>query len=252
MPCALEPASGPPPTSYLTAASDLCVQENLWSSAEQGDIRQGNDLRLHNLEPMAVDDEPSNNAAVAPPSEAMDCPVGLSEARRGLLTSEALQARILLMLAAAGGGPIASGLEAVVARDRICHGLVYDVVVAVEKVFQEHGEKALRANCGGKLAKDEGYGFRLGDLVLGTIIPRDKAITLGEKLRKESGKIKKKKDSFRDGRSRALAKLPQDQRAAAGAEWDQNKDSYLAEICRAELPAARGCRRRCARAGEAG
>ena len=94
----------------------------------------------------------------------MDCPVGLSEARRGLLTSEALQARILLMLAAAGGGPIASGLEAVVARDRICHGLVYDVVVAVEKVFQEHGEKALRANCGGKLAKDESYGFLLGDL----------------------------------------------------------------------------------------
>ena len=106
----------------------------------------------------------------------------------------------------------------------------------MEKVFQEHGEKALRANCGGKLAKDESYGFLLGDLVLGTIIPRDKAITLGEKLRKESGKIKKKKDSFRDGRSRALAKLPQDQRAAAGAEWDQNKDSYLAEICRAELP----------------
>jgi hypothetical protein len=52
----------------LTAASDLCVQENLWSSEEQGGIRQGNDLRLHDLEPMAVDDEPSNNAAVAPPT----------------------------------------------------------------------------------------------------------------------------------------------------------------------------------------
>ena len=239
MPCALEPASGPPPTSYLTAASDLCVQENLWSSAEQGDIRQGNDLRLHNLEPMAVDDEPSNDAAVDPPSEAKDCTSLSSEARVGLLTIQALKDRILLMLAAAGGGPIASGVGAILARANISHQLISDVVTAVEKAFSEHGERALRENCGGKLAKDESYGFLLTDLVIGTVIPREDAITLGEKLRKENKKIKTKKDWFRDGRSRALAKLPVDERVEAGAEWDRRRDAYLSAICEAELPIPR-------------
>ena len=236
MPCALAPASAPPLRSYLTAASDLCVQDSLWSSDEQGAIRQGNEHRLHYLEPMDIDDSSQNQAEGDPPSESKDRTFGPSEAPAELLTIPALQSRISLMLAAAGGGPVASGLEAIVPRAGISHELIPDVIAAVEKAFAEHGEKALRANCGGKLAKDESYGFLLADLVLGAIIPRDKAIALGEKMRKENKKIKTKRDGFRDGRSRALAKLPEGERAEAGADWDARRDAYLAGICEAELP----------------
>ena len=236
MPCALAPASAPPLRSYLTAASDLCVQDSLWSSDEQEAIRQGNEHRLHYLEPMDIDDSSQNQAEGDPPSESKDRTFGPSEAPAELLTIPALQSRISLMLAAAGGGPVASGLEAIVPRAGISHELIPDVIAAVEKAFAEHGEKALRANCGGKLAKDESYGFLLADLVLGAIIPRDKAIALGEKMRKENKKIKTKRDGFRDGRSRALAKLPEGERAEAGADWDARRDAYLAGICEAELP----------------
>ena len=50
------------------------------------------------------------------------------------------------MLAAAGGGPIASGLDAVVARDSITHELISNLISAVEKVFAQHSEKAPRAH----------------------------------------------------------------------------------------------------------
>ena len=236
MACALAPASAPPPHSYLTGASDLCVQDGLWSSDEQGEIRQDNGPRLHYPEAMDMDDQSQNGEEDDPPSQATDRTFGPSAARVDLLTIPALKSRILLMLAAAGGGPVASGLEAVLPRAGISHELISDVIAAVEKAFTEHGEKALRANCGGKLAKDESYGFLLADLVLGAIIPRDKAIALGEKMRKENKKIKTKRDGFRDGRSRALAKLPEGERAEAGADWDARRDAYLAGICEAELP----------------
>ena len=223
--------------SYLTRVVVLCVQDGLWSSDVQDGIRQGDDSRLQNLESMHIDEPSQNKAEGDPPSETKDsCTDEVPKARVGLLTIQTLKERILLMLAAAGGGPIASGLGAIVERAGISHELISDVITAVEKAFSEHGEKALRANCGSKLAKNESYGFLLADLVLGTIIPRDKAIALGEKLRKENVKIKKKKDSFRDGRSRALAKLPEEERAEAGADWDTRRDTYLAVICEAELP----------------
>ena len=199
-------------------------------------IRQGNDHRLHYLEPMDVEDPSQDQAEGDPPSESNDRTFGPSEGPAELLTILALQNRISLMLAAAGGGPVASGLEASVPRAGISHELISKVIAAVEKAFAQHGEKALRGNCGGKLAKDESYGFLLADLVVGTIIPREKAIALGEKLRKENIKIKKKRDGYRDGRSRALAKLLEEQRAEAGADWDARRDAYLANVCEAELP----------------
>ena len=55
-------------------------------------------------------------------------------------------------------------------------------------------------------------------------------IALGEKLRKENIKIKKKRDGYRDGRSRALAKLLEEQRAEAGADWDARRDAYLVHL----------------------
>ena len=236
MPCALAPASGPPLRSYLTGASDLCVQDGLRSTDEQGAIRQDSDPRLHYPAPMDMDDQSQNGEEDDPPSETVDQQNVAPMASDGMLTIGALKERILLMLAAAGGGPVASGLEAVVPRAGIDHELISNVIAAVENAFAEYGEKALRSNCGNKLAKDESYGFLLADLVLCAIIPRDKAITLGEKLRKENIKIKKKKDGFRDGRSRALAKLPEEERAEAGADWDARRDAYLSTVCIAELP----------------
>jgi hypothetical protein len=94
----------------------------------------------------------------------------------------------------------------------------------------------LRANCAGRLAKDESYGFLLADLVLGALIPHEKAIALGEKLRKENKKIKNKRGAFRDGRSRELAKLEEAAREEAGKRWDRNRDEFLAAACAAILP----------------
>jgi alkylated DNA nucleotide flippase Atl1 len=58
-----------------------------------------------------------------------------------------------IMLAAAGGGPIASGVGVILARANISHQLISDVVTAVEKAFSEHGERALRENCGPPVAR---------------------------------------------------------------------------------------------------
>ena len=193
MPWALAPASGPPLRSYLTGASDLCVQDGLRSTDEQGAIRQDSDPRLHYPAPMDMDDQSQNGEEDDPPTETVDQQNVAPMASDGMLTIGALKERILLMLAAAGGGPVASGLEAVVPRAGNDHELISNVIAAVENAFAEYGEKALRSNCGNKLAKDESYGFLLADLVLGAIIPRDKAITLGEKLRKENIKIKKRR-----------------------------------------------------------
>lgn len=185
---------------------------------------------------MVTADETSRAFAGNPPSESINQQIGPLEASDSMLTIEALKVRVLLMLAAPQGGPIASGLRSLVARANITHQLIADIVAAVEKAFTEHGEKALRANCADKLAKDESYGFLCADLILGTIIPREKAIPLGQKLRKENTKIKKKRDGFRDGRSRALSKLPEVEREAAGRVWDLQSAAYLAAPCAADLP----------------
>ena len=148
MRCALRPPTSItcPQCSYLTGAAVLCVQDELWISNEQGDIRQGDDSRLQSPKLMDIDDQPSNGAAVDPPSETKDQQKVPPMASDGPLTIPALQNRIVCMLAAAGGGPIASGLDAVVARDSITHELISNLISAVEKVFAQHGEKAPRAH----------------------------------------------------------------------------------------------------------
>ena len=66
------------------------------------------------------------------------------------------------------------------------------IVAAAEAIFSKHDDKALRANCGGKLAHDETYGFVLVDLKTGFLAPRDDAIRLGEKLRKINSSVRDK------------------------------------------------------------
>ena len=106
------PALAPPPCLHLTGGALLCVQEGPWSSDEQEVTRQGNDHRLHYLEHMGVEDPSQDQAEGDPPSESNDRTFGPSEGPAELLTILALQNRISLMLAAAGGGPVASGLGA--------------------------------------------------------------------------------------------------------------------------------------------
>jgi hypothetical protein len=119
-----------------------------------------------------------------------------------VLTLAALEERTECIVAHPDGGPRASGHPAVITRDQISRELVPRIIKGVENVFSSHGEKTLRANCGGKLAKDETYGFLCTDLVLGAIIPREAAIKLGEALRTENTKkIKKKREQL--GRDRA-------------------------------------------------
>ena len=216
MPCALRPALAPPPCLYLTGGVLLCVQDGPWSSDEQEVIRQGNDHRLHYLEPMDVEDPSQDQAEGDPPSEFNDRTFGPSEGPAELLTIPALQNRISLMLAAAGGGPVASGLEASVPRAGISHELIFKVIAAVEKAFAQHGEKALRGNCGGKLAKDESYGFLLADLVVGTIIPREKA----HRPRREAAQ-RKYQDQEEEGRvpGRPQPRVGQAAGGAAGGGW---------------------------------
>jgi hypothetical protein len=110
------------------------------------------------------------------------------------------------------------------------------LIAAVEKCFTKHGEKWLRTNCGGKLAKDESYGFLLADLVLGAIIPRDKAIALGEKLRKENKKIKTKLEQMGRDRAKALKELPPEEQGAEGVRHDSVRATYLATPFQGELP----------------
>ena len=124
------------------------------------------------------------------------------------------------MLARAEGCPRASGLGTALKVAQVSHKLIQDLIAAVEKCFTKHGEKWLRANCGGKLAKDESYGFLLADLVLGAIIPRDKAIALGEKLRKENKKIKTKLEQMGRDRAKALKELPPEEQGAEGVRHD--------------------------------
>mmetsp|Transcript_71955 Transcript_71955/g.197040 ORF Transcript_71955/g.197040 Transcript_71955/m.197040 type:complete len:106 (-) Transcript_71955:299-616(-) len=73
----------------------------------------------------------------------------------GALSLEALQERTEAIVARESGGPCASGLKPAVLRAQVAHELIQNVILGVENPFAKHGKKALRANCGGKLAKDE-------------------------------------------------------------------------------------------------
>ena len=72
-----------------------------------------------------------------------------------LLTIPALMERTESIVACKGGGPRASGKGSAV--DKLTFGNVMDSIEAAEVVFLnlKHGEKELRANWEGKLARDE-------------------------------------------------------------------------------------------------
>ena len=153
-----------------------------------------------------------------------------------LLTLEALELRTEAIVAHRDGGPRFSGHLDRITRDQITHDLIPNIIQGVENTFSKHGEKALRANCKGKLAKDETYGFLCADLVLGALIPREQAIRLGEKLRKENRKVKEKKAQLARDRARELGRLSEGEWAAATVAHDERLAAYLAERCAADLP----------------
>ena len=124
---------------------------------------------------------------------------------------------------------------------QVTKGVVSEVVEATEEFFSERGEKWLRANCGGLLAKDESYGFLLTNLVVGKLAPRDASITLGEKMRKEHAKVKKKQADSK----RSIGKLPIALRSAAIIDAARERADLLAEPASKELieliPSALSC-----------
>jgi hypothetical protein len=104
--------------------------------------------------------------------------------------------------------------------------------------FKARGEKWLRQNCGGNLAKDETYGFLVTDLVIGRRAPRTDATTLGEKLRKEHAKVKKREKEEKA----KISKVPTPQREAARLAWDRELAGLLAAPCQnLPIPSAARC-----------
>ena len=124
---------------------------------------------------------------------------------------------------------------------QVTKGVVSKIVEETEAFFSDRGEKWLRANCGGLLAKDECYGFYLTDLVVGKLAKRKTAIALGEKMRKEHAKVKKKQA---DSKQR-ISKLLVAQRDGATATAERERADLLAEPACKELidliPTASSC-----------
>ena len=166
-------------------------------------------------------------------SEQIDAGLAASEA----LTLEVLQERTEGIVARPDGGPRASGKLPAITRDQITRNLVSRIIKAVENTFSKHGEKTLRANCGGKLAKDETYGFLCADLVLGALIPRETAIKIGEALRTENSKnIKKKREQLGRDRARELGRVPEQQQGVVSKKHDNLLHAYNIGRCEANLP----------------
>ena len=96
----------------------------------------------------------ADDCAEAPPDvpgpEAPQAPDGAVAA----VSADIVPDRITAMLAREGGGPKASGRGPVAFVTT--QAVVKAVIEGVEAGFKVHGEKVLRANCGGILAKDEG------------------------------------------------------------------------------------------------
>ena len=211
-------------------------QEENWVDAVEPEVRQPDAARLQGSEPS----EPpmrrtaeAEAAAEAPPAMPCQQPPEAPAGADAAVTAAAVAARLAAMLACEGGGPRASG-HGPVAFDATL-GVVKSVVEGTEATLSAHGEKALRANCGGVLAKDEMYGFALVDLLHGKLCPRGNgegcAIPLGEKLRKLN---KKRQDEYTSKR-RAAGKQPAQKREASLAGVEQWHQLKLDEECTAEL-----------------
>ena len=236
MPCALEQGWRCRRSYSLTHRSGPALQESVWTTAEQGDARQGKCARLQGIDPSVLPESHAAQAEVraeAPPGvpgeQAPEAPDGADAA----VTAPIVTQRISAMLAREGGGPTASGHGPVAFRSTLA--VVQALIEGVETGFKMHGEKALRQNCGGILAKDEAYGFAYVDLMHGKLAPRGNgplcAIPLGEKLRKLN---RKRQDEY-DKKKRAAGKEPAVKRAASFAGVEAWHRSKLGEDCAAEL-----------------
>ena len=135
------------------------------------------------------------------------------------MTAPIVDERVSAIIACAGGGPRASGRGPLAFKATLATAQA--IIEGTESVFVRHGEKVLRSNCGGILAKDETYGFAFVDLMYGLLAPRgpDKgcAIPLGEKLRKLN---KKRADEY-SAKRRAAGKLAAEERQASGGLGDR-------------------------------
>ena len=187
----------PAPLSSISSADDNsqshssvpAFQEENLKSDEQDDVRQGNSTGYHGGDPTELTEPQTGqvDAAAEGPHE-MPGPQAreLPEYPDCAVTAAVVTERTSAMLAQEGGGPAASGYGPVAFRATF--QVVQALIEGVESTFAAHGEKVLRANCGGILAKDEAYGFAYVDLIHGKLAPRGNgqlcAIPLGEKLRK--------------------------------------------------------------------
>ena len=96
----------------------------------------------------------------------------------------------------------------------------------------KRGDKWLRANCGGKLAKDESYGFLLTDLLHSALADRDDAIKLGEKLRKENKKVNERLKVIKKDKGKALGKIAGDAAAIQECEraFEEKQATLLSAV----------------------
>ena len=207
MGCALEQNHPRPLPPHASDPCSPCVSANLWQSAQEDVIRHGEEQRLHGDTAMADAGAGSPVLEDTVHNEQIREQIVPEMPTEALLTLEALELRTEAIVAHRDGGPRFSGHLDRITRDQITHDLIPNIIQGVENTFSKHGEKALRANCKGKLAKDETYGFLCADLVLGALIPREQAIRLGEKLRKENRKVKEKKAQLARDRARELGRL---------------------------------------------
>ena len=225
------------PTPILThAALILRFQEYVWTLDEWGDSCQGNGAELHGVESSVQPETRAAQAQVAaeapPDVPGPEAPRAPDEAEAAV-TGPIVTDRITAMLACEGGGPTASGRGPVAFVSALA--VVKAVIEGVEARFKAHGEKALRTNCGGILAKDEAYCFAYTDLMHGKLAPRGVgegcAIPLGEKVRKLN---RKRQDEY-DKKKRAAGKEPAALRAASLARVEEWHAAKLDEDCTALL-----------------
>ena len=173
MGCALEQNHPRPLPPHASDPCSPCVSANLWQSAQEDVIRHGEEQRLHGDTAMADAGAGSPVLEDTVHNEQIREQIVPEMPTEALLTLEALELRTEAIVAHRDGGPRFSGHLDRITRDQITHDLIPNIIQGVENTFSKHGEKALRANCKGKLAKDETYGFLCADLVLGALIPRE-------------------------------------------------------------------------------
>jgi hypothetical protein len=218
----------------------LC-QDEFHDCAGEEDILQENDQRLCTSHGVSTPAAPATKAEVTAEAEAVVPASGSStavEKHEDPLAVPAIKERVLEMVACEGGGPRASGLGS--AANELTIGNVMDIVSAVEAVFTERGEKELRANCGGLLARDETYAFAAVDILHGKLAKREDAIPLGEKMRKVNKKVRGDINEKKRNAGKAAA-AQRERKVAEAAAWElKTRAEPCADIV-PFLPSAERC-----------